>query len=478
MKKLPKLLSLGYVLLFLTSCVTYSEERRALATIEILSDAELAQEVTIALSPEQQQRLVEDLRDFPAEMKTLLGQSEQADLSLSAGQWHEIIIAIRKDQVRNPERYDERGPLAEILLKLAVALEEAGLPHLRHPTAVQWQKDHLAIAESISSRPSRARVRVVDQDGEPLNGVTLEIDKSILRPIAWEPTSRMRTVVVDGEITISLTGAFVEDINLSARKEGYYPARTPVRQPQRDNVDLLIEQAWADVVLGRETIIDPEEPKLLNVVLELRKKGELVQLYSPFGNLKIRADGRAIIANLSLPERVRTGSLREPQGFLYEVDDLGIYLEEEIKAKDVILLVDFEEGRIADLVSFTSGIREIQYPREIRLRMGDKEGGFILHRAPPDARPMAKAYHLMMEAPEDGYEQEITVSIEDLQRIEDEGYLMFYFKTNGHYGKGGIAPLHRMNIASENLEWVSHTIGFRINPTPGDRNLEDGRFSH
>ncbi|MCC5790174.1 MAG: carboxypeptidase regulatory-like domain-containing protein, partial [Opitutales bacterium] len=274
--KLWKSLTFGLAL-GLTSCATYGNEHRMLAAIEVLQEEELAEQVSMALTAEQRERLVEDLVDLPEGLAETLRAAEEETLSLAVGDWHDIVIAIRKDQVRNPERYDGKGPLAEILLKLVVELEEAGYPHNRHPTAVRWQKEHLVIAENLSSLPSRARVRIVDQDGEPMEGVTLEIDKSILRPLAWEPTSRMRTVTVDGERTIRIGGAFVDDINLTARKDGYYTARRPVRQPRRENVEGLTERAWKDVVLGRETVIDPEEPKLLNVVLELRKKGEIVK---------------------------------------------------------------------------------------------------------------------------------------------------------------------------------------------------------
>ncbi|MCC5789105.1 MAG: carboxypeptidase regulatory-like domain-containing protein, partial [Opitutales bacterium] len=313
--------------------------------------------------------------------------------------------------------------------------------------------------------PSRARVRIVDQDGEPVEGVTLEIDKSILRPLAWEPTSRMRTVTVDGERTIRIGGAFVDDINLTARKEGYYTARRSVRQPRRENVEGLTERAWKDVVLGRETVIDPEEPKLLNVVLELRKKGEIVQLYWFRGTLEIRSDGSGRIIRLHPPEGRRPGRtvIMERQGIVHEVDDVLEHIQESDDPREVAFMVAFEDGEILEKTSKRIGQRDRHFPGNLVFLSSDEEGGFQLS---PE-----QENRLMIEAPEDGYEPKLEVSYSEL----GDDNLWYYFKADGHYGKMSLGPPNlTLTVDEEGFSWVRYQVTFSLNPTAGDRNLEHG----
>ncbi len=449
--------------LSLTSCATYGEMHQMLADIEVLSEAELAQEFALSLTADQRERLVEDLVDLPEELEQVLQEAEEDLLVLTVGEWHDIVLAIRKDQVRNEERYDGKGPLAEILIMLLVELEEAGYPHMRHPTAVRWQKDHLIIKENLSTVPSEAWVRVVDQDGESLDGVILVIDKSYHPPWRWEATSQITSATVNGEKTIGVTGAFLNRIRLEARKEGYYTARRSIGPPRRDNVDLLIEQAWADVVLGRETVIAPEQPDLMNVVLELRKKGEIVDLYWFRAYAEIRGNGSGRILRLEPPGNSHPGMrIQERDGITLDVDDIESFMQEDAGLRDIIFLTEFEEGKVRESEQRVRGSTDHFYPKEMQLWTGDPEGGFQLSEE--------QEYRLMVKAPDDGYEQILSFEFTD---IESE-VVWYYFKVDGHYGKMRLGTSRVLETTSD-LTGVRYQMNLFMNPTPGNRNLEDGK---
>ncbi|MCC5790885.1 MAG: hypothetical protein JJT75_14745 [Opitutales bacterium] len=463
------------------SCSTFAEDdrlaerfgdRSMLEEDGVLTRQILGEQIDWSLSRDERRIALERLDDLVEETRERLKaqESEEAEVVFKIGDLYELLIALKRYEVRHGNFPGEDFGLIKAVME---EIQRQGLEDAVHPTMLEWKTTFFEIVTQLERRPAQVRLRVVDQDGEPLEGVDLTLDRSFLRPFRENRRVSDRHTV-DEELIFRMSNE--NSIAITARKEGYYNVGETLQAPRPSNLEELQAQAWADVVLGRETIIDPEEPKLLNVVLELRKKGEIVQLYSPFGELKAHADGSGTIANLRVPEEFRGDrSIREPQGFLKKVEDIKDYIEESKEPKDVFLLVDFEDGQFKDTVYLERGNQEFVYPRKIRLRMGDEEGGFILERAPRDARPMRSAYRLMTEAPEEGYQREIVVSVEDIHSMDDDGYLLFYFKADGHYGKGGFGPMHRMSVDHEGLEWISHSIGFHINPTPGDRNLETGR---
>ncbi|MCC5790886.1 MAG: hypothetical protein JJT75_14750, partial [Opitutales bacterium] len=231
----------------------------------------------------------------------------------------------------------------------------------------------------------------------------------------------------------------------------------------RENVEGLTERAWKDVVLGRETVIDPEEPKLLNVVLELRKKGEIVKLYRFDGELEVRADGSGRIMRLDPPDNRRPGTLvRERDGIMHDVENIENYIEEDFSIRDVLLFTEFEDGEFADQTVIVVAQREAFYPEKMKLWLGDAEGGF--------QRSAGQVSREVVLAPEEGYEQTLLFTFADVEA----GNVWSYFKVDGHYGKVRISERHSMEV-SEDLDWVRFRLTFFLNPTPGDRNLETGR---
>ena len=107
-----------------------------------------------------------------------------------------------------------------------------------------------------------------------------------------------------------------------------------------------------------------------------------------------------------------------------------------------------------------------------------------LVKKPVHGRAYDETYREMDLAPEEGYEPVLLFSPEEQRlRMLMGGYgwrLFFYFKTaDGHYGKGYFEEMGggwppSAKVAKKVPRIWMHVV-FYVNPTPGDRRLDDGR---
>ncbi|MCC5790731.1 MAG: hypothetical protein JJT75_13955, partial [Opitutales bacterium] len=198
-------------------------------------------------------------------------------------------------------------------------------------------------------------------------------------------------------------------------------------------------------------------------VLELRKKGEIVRLNGFRADVVIRGDGSARILRMEVPDDRRPGMrLRERDGIVLEVEDITEFMEEEAGLRDIVFLTEFEEGKVRELVRRVIGNRELSYPNEMYLWSGDPEGGFQLSQE--------QEYRLMVQAPEDGYEQMISFEFDDIK----SEVVWYYFKVDDHFGKMRLGTRRVLEIEPD-LSEVRYQINLFMNPARGDRNLEDGQ---
>ncbi|MCC5790732.1 MAG: hypothetical protein JJT75_13960 [Opitutales bacterium] len=237
-----------------------------------------------------------------------------------------------------------------------------------------------------------------------------------------------------------------------------------------------------------------EEMRKRRIFEERRQRPE-ADLQRMLGVLEVRGDGGGRIGRLPSPEKlsIPEGEDKDRHGFLYEVDDVVAYREEGVNPQDVILLVEFTEGEFASKGNYSIfGRGERTFPNQFTLLLGDLEGGFIFPRSPEELfkpfpedltrqkpkemlrriSPMG-VFNNMHQAPESGYQNRVDMDFADLLEMEIGGNVFFYFKSQGHYGKGFI-PLHLSSVLAdqENFSWFHLNILMGINPSQGDRNLK------
>ena len=195
------------------------------------------------------------------------------------------------------------------------------------------------------------------------------------------------------------------------------------------------------------------------------------ELYFIVGGLEARADGNGKVYRLQ-----SLSSFNEPGGratvgksISREVEDVSHYMEWEADPTDVAFLFEFDEDVLDDEEVPGRLEEEKRLPRQITMIMGDPEGGFVRAPMPLEALGYDVVMDSLREAPESGYENRMTVTASEISKVPGPN-LYFYFKMNGHYGKGSIGQLKENKLEEENFNSFG-AFSFHVNPTEGDRNV-------
>ena len=447
-----------------------------------MSEERLSEEVSLSFSPSQYRTVLatlegldEDLRSkLSSQLEESLQEAEENEikLTLPVGYWHEVFLEYQRWSVkRDREPRSEPGDMALFALKLRDELEKAGYPIEENPVMAEWIIRFMELSAEREYKTNEVSLRVVDEEGELIEGVDLFISRNYPDFLSWDTRRETEEVRVDGTHRFSTEGA--SGVRVRGRKEGYYSNHVFFTPEEQEEFSRKDTQLWEKIVLGKEITDEAKaDAALLEKVLELRKRGEIVQLYRFDGELEIRADGSGQIVQLKIPGDHPPGRLlRERDGIWKDVDNIRRYMDEEAQPEDIAMFTSFEDGEIESPVTLIVATREQQFPEKIILQMGDPEGGFYLIPEAPNEVNARQFDREMNEAPEGVYEQRIELSAEDIQK---RGGFFVFIKTNDRFGKGFLHPINRLELDKE-VGKVSYTFRFSLNPNPGDRNLEDGR---
>jgi len=276
--------------------------------------------------------------------------------------------------------------------------------------------------------------RVVDQDGNPLSGVTMRVTKTVY-------TSNPAEFTRDEESEESVDGMFevscreCSTINLSFSKPGYYVTSISESLGRLDGerVDHLTME---DIKVVLE--VKPRAVQLFH------RSGEL--LFDSTGVKQVVSLGGRLIGNLPLGPQKTLSSLDSPYvSLICKTESDGTLARRTVP----------RPGR--------EGLTMVA-PSGARLVFATGGDGVVLYEPRTHSPSPSLVFREMREAPLEGYRGEI--DFDQLPGNRQTYY--FYCRVGGLYGKGAVsAPLFR---SPKNLDEAVSAIGIRLNPD-GSRNV-------
>jgi len=291
---------------------------------------------------------------------------------------------------------------------------------------------------------------VVDEEGKPMNGVTLSVTRRWMGTLTQTlkgtgGSSHTRNRNIDGTFDVSVFGA--ESVSLSFEKEGYYSESFSI-DDKRDSARRPNDYMQPD---GRARVV-------------LQKKGEQTRLIDRSVTLKFNLDGSGTVVDLTEIAGELIGSRFSPK--TVDVEDVRAATMPGIV---MYMTVDIDEnGRFA-----TKGYPEStptrmgegrnlggDEPARLRLRVsGGENNGFIKQAELPRGGWVGR---VMRFAPETGYENEVLFAPEDV--------VWFYWRIGDKYGRGCLGWPTRVRDDTKTIE-----VGLKLYIQPdGSRNLETG----
>jgi len=296
---------------------------------------------------------------------------------------------------------------------------------------------------------------VVDEEGTPLDDVSLRISKENLIGFdKWKTDQEER--IINGKFSVSAHGYF--GIRLTFNKEGYF------------------EESVYFSTSPPDDFRNPEEPVVdqNNIRVVLKKMGDITCLTARDFKLTYQRQDCGASGYVTDFNREKWQAYSEGRGARNPMLVTNLLVPETIPPMCVYVIpkVD-EDGRILnENKGEPDWFRPCLMPQELRLITSDPEGGFIVY----EQDVAEKAYWSMKLAPENGYKQEIVLDADWLFRRSpyvtsrsDDG-IYFYFKINGRYGKARLGT-PRFPEGDYALE-VGTEFRMQID---GSRNLDTGR---
>lgn len=321
------------------------------------------------------------------------------------------------------------------------------------PKTIQRRQRLLIEAMQRFSQASRVQFRVsgvvVDQSGEPLDGVTMHY--SISWPVGWDNNQRVSgNEQVDGEFTLE-PGVQGQRLTLHVKKEGYYPER---RSFAANHLDA---QTSHDLLAGK--LPERNVTEIRDLKIQMQKIGELTELARQRTQLSFSADGSGKVFDFTKATDKVVGALvrvadvtdaeqlpRQAAYFVADVTEDGTIPATEVQYRDILV---------------TAG-GPGKAPDNLRLVMTNPDSGFIVFYSDDQISGYDSAARRMVRAPDEGYEQMLELNPDFVSR----GHL-FYFKAGNLYGRGKL-DRPRMSHDGKTFEmWIE----WQIQPN-GSRNLE------
>ena len=292
--------------------------------------------------------------------------------------------------------------------------------------------------------------QVVDESGQQLDGVAVEIMKVVPKEMGTKADYHTESRIVNRTFNFSITGAGA--VVLVFSKPGYYPKKIDFTQSV--TADMAERAAQGLPVSPNNT-----DRQGLTIVLETR--GVVADLLTTGANMVERLSGVGLIIDFD----------RVLRGFGGSELVTNVFSVASFPTNSAYLTASRGTNGLVETVSLlhSSGAFSDIFPRDLRVKLTDTNGGFVVF-APSVRRNM---YFQMKTAPLTGYQSDLLITTNDLARIfspPDDGtdqWIYFYFRTGGKYGKGRVGHAN-VEAAGSNVE---ARVEFRIQ-RDGSRNLE------
>lgn len=303
----------------------------------------------------------------------------------------------------------------------------------------------------ISSSGFDIRGTVMDEDGNPLDGVTMETAFSRVNTASFRSENLNETETVDSAFHVQRKGW--TELRLVFRKDGYFPER------------LAFDSPWLE---GRKKRFIAED----GIQVRMVKMGSVASLYRP-GDLRVRLDrdlekGTGSICDLSMLRASEELDRKQ-----YErINATKFELESGPKATKYLEL-DFRRDENGEIVFVSLPDVMAPCPAEliVRLHSDDLDDGLILlNELDPDITG-DKVYKKYNTAPETGYgRKEIAFALTDQWPALRESTFFIYLKCGKHYGKAKIEDFD-LDMRPGKFERAMAFLSIHINRVPGDTNL-------
>lgn len=289
------------------------------------------------------------------------------------------------------------------------------------------------VLDQLNGRIS-LRGRVVDENGNPLSGVTMQVTKTVY-------TSNPAQFTRDEESEQSVDGSFevscsaCSTINLSFWKAGFYDTYISESLVRLDG-ERVNELVREDILIEVEAI-----PPAVQV---LHRSGELI--FATTGVKQVVSLGGRLTGSITIGPDKSLGSLDSPYVSLNcrtETDGTLARRTVPRPGRDGLTMVA---------------------PSAARLVFANAGDGVVLYEPRTESPSPSMVFREMREAPLEGYRGEI--DFDQLPGSRQTYY--FYCRVGGLYGKGAVsAPLFR---SPKNLGEAVSAIRIQLNPD-GSRNV-------
>ncbi len=334
--------------------------------------------------------------------------------------------------------------LISLITSQAVVLGEEKEGVLGKEKEREWLKQMQKWAEEDNGNFILEGV-VVDEEGNYLKGVTMEIEKG--KSIVFGMKTYKEKKIINGRFSVKANGFTA--VSLEFRKKGYYP----------EYLEFDFLKGTGGKKIGRNLI-----NRNIKVVME--KIGKLPSLIRFESYVRFYSGGRAVIIDinkgLSDPTDRGRGKVK--------VEDLLENLSRNLLPSGCIYLIPQDINARGKFLDIEEKIAKKDFPKA-KLVLNDPGGGFLIYT--PSHKEWDVFYHPlireMKEAPEEGYVNEIEVPIRTSSMGKE---ILFYFKVGSNYGKGSISPV--AYIKPDRLKNLPESIGtwvtLWLNPS-GERNV-------
>jgi hypothetical protein len=255
---------------------------------------------------------------------------------------------------------------------------------------------------------------IVDENGQSMNGVTVEMERTPPLAAFVETKPVMETQIVNGTFRFDVRANKV--ITLTFKREGYYVEQLRFEFPK--------SSLTADQLTGKKEI---QEQSLIkeNIRVVMEMTGPLTHLSRYHEALDYNAAGAGVVIDLDRPHHLHK-SLRSV-GNIHDASQLPPYCvymiaDKDAEGKIAVARKPRPDSQVADVV-----------PQRVRLLINGADAGFVKYTPNPNKRMTRQ----MKMAPDGGYQREVVITGDDFAEGGQRGGALFYFRTKDKYGKGG-----------------------------------------
>ena len=301
----------------------------------------------------------------------------------------------------------------------------------------------------IASSGFDIRGTVTDEDGNPLDGVTMEMAFSRVNTASFRSENLNETETVDSAFHVRRKGW--TELRMEFWKDGYFPER------------LAFDSPWLES--GRKRYIAED-----GIQVRMVKMGPVAKLYRTSDSIRLKYDlkqGTGSICDLSMLRASEELDRRQ-----YETIEATAFKLESGPEATKYLELDFKRDENGEIVFVSLPGALAPGPAEliVRLHSDDPDDGLILlNELDPDITEdkVCKKYNT---APETGYgRKELAFVLTDQWHELDKSTFFVYLKCGNHYGK---TKIHDLDLEiHRTFESARAYVVLHINRVPGDRNL-------